>query len=313
MIMDNIDLPIWKECNNHCLTCTNMPEKMKNNTFDYEAVIGDFEKKMSNNGINNIKTVSITGGETTLCPNFFRILLHIRKRLPEAWITVLTNGRMLSYDDFRKTCLKFKKICYAVALYGHNRKIHDYITQVPGSFKQAVAGIKGMLKERNMGQEIEVRIIANRFNLGCLNEILAFIVKEMPGIDDLAIIFPEFEGMARVYQKKIGITYEEFRPAMDGLEKYLHRLKDFRLYHFPLCTVGVSFWPYVWRTLSQEEVFFPPGCADCSVKQYCLGFHKSYRDFIKNPVIKPYRGSSKIVVKETGNYYRPIDSVHLSA
>jgi len=303
--MTHLEIPIWNKCNNHCLMCTNT-ESMRAHNFNYDLVIDYLEKEIQKNKIKKLETIGLTGGETTICPDFFRIMNYLLKRFPEATIRVLTNGRRLLYDGFRKKCLTFKRVDFIIPVHGYNAETHDGITQMPGSFYQTTQGLKKLLQEREAEQKIEIRIVATQLNLKIIPQILKLIEKRFTNVERVVLIFLEFEGMALLNKNGVGITYKQIQPVLSQIKKYFKIFKDFRLYHFPLCVLQPDFWPYAWRTLPTEEITFLPQCRKCLLKKYCLGVHKSYLDYLKNPEIQPRLDLKDIKIEETGNFYKPI-------
>lgn len=309
--MNHIEIPIWNKCNNQCLMCTNTESMRKADVFNYDSVINYLEREIQKNKIKNLQTIGLTGGEPTICPDFFRIMNYLEQRFPKANIRILTNGRMLAYDNFRKKCLTFRNIDFIIPLHGYDTKTHDRITQVPGSFLQTVEGVKRLLEEKKTGQKIEIRIIATRLNLKIIPKIIELIKGRFLAIDRLVLIFLEFEGQAELNKDKVGISYRQIQPTLWQIKKYFKLFQDFRLYHFPLCILEPDFWPYCWRTLPEEEITYPPECKKCQLKKYCLGIHKSYLNYVKKPEVRPWKNLKGIEIKETESFYRPIGSLKI--
>lgn len=291
--------------------CTNTESMRKAYVFNYDLVINYLEKEIKKKKIKNLQTIGLTGGETTICPDFFRIIDYISQKFPETRICLLTNGRRFIYDDFRGKCLAFKKIDFVIPLHGYDSKSHDQITQVSGSFNQTIEGLKKLFLERKTDQKIEIRIVATRLNLKIIPKILKLIKDKFPTVDRVVLIFLEFEGMAKLNKNKVGITYQEIKPILWQIKKYFKVFKDFRLYHFPLCILEPDFWPYTWRTLPEEEITYLKDCQKCLLKKYCLGIHKSYLNYVKKPEIQPWLNLKGIEIKETGNFYKPINSLKI--
>jgi MoaA/NifB/PqqE/SkfB family radical SAM enzyme len=281
----------------------------KDGFFNYDSVIGFLEKEIKKKGYLVPESIGLTGGETTICPDFFRIINYIRNKFPEIVIKVLTNGRMFAYKDFRKKCLIFKKVDFIIPLHGYDAKSHDQITQSPGSFEQTSEGLKKLLAEKRADQKIEIRIIATRLNLKIIPKILELIKEKFFDVERIVLIFLEFEGKAELNKNKVGITYQEINPILAQIKNYFQIFKEFRLYHFPLCVLEPIFWPYAWRTLPKEEITFLPKCQKCQLKKYCLGIHKSYFNYLKKPEIKPWIDLKRIKIKESKNFYKPINSI----
>lgn len=80
---------ITSQCNNRCLMCCQPP--LLRNDLD-----GYFQKNMAliDSAPRELRSIGITGGEPTLLGDrLFELLRHIRMKLPETEIHLLTNGR----------------------------------------------------------------------------------------------------------------------------------------------------------------------------------------------------------------------------
>jgi len=254
--------------------------------------------------------IIFTGGEPTIHPDFFKILSFTRKKFPPVIIEIDTNGRRFCYPSFTKKVLSFTPVNVYISLHGYNAKTHDAITRTPGSFSQTVKGIENLLKYKSLGlHEFELRIIITKLTYRYAEEILKFIKKNFPGIDRVVIIFMEMEGQAGKNFKIVGVTYTDLKKIkfIPKIAKWIPKFKEFRFYHFPLCTISSSLWKYTWRTVEDYELTSLPQCNRCLYKKYCLGIYKDYLKKVGGKEFKPIR--ERYIIKETGNKYHPIQNV----
>jgi MoaA/NifB/PqqE/SkfB family radical SAM enzyme len=256
-----------------------------------------------------VDSVYITGGETTMRPDFFDSLSYIAESFPLAKISILSNGRRFFYADFTKKCLSYSSVDFIIPIHGWNNKSHDKITGIPGSFNQTIGGLENLFSMRDPGQLIEIRVIIHKINYKKINKILDLILKKFPAVDKLVLVFIEYEGHAIKNLKSVELNYDKFYPQFEKFEKYLKKFKDMRFYHFPLCVIPKNFWPYMWRTLDADELSFLPKCSKCKVKSFCMGIHKNYLNLFGGDEFNPLKNIIKIK-KDKYNYsYHPIASV----
>ena len=299
-----MDICIWDKCNNKCSMCTN-PDDFSGEGYNYDLLIERIKKFKK---IFNPKdAIILTGGETTIHPKFLDILRFVRKIFPKQEVRVLTNGRRFFYENFAKDVLKTKNLNLAVSLYGSNKKIHDSITRTKGSFTQTTKGIENILKLRDLKDHgVEIRTVISKLSCKDVEKTVELVVNKFSEIDRLILIFMEIEGQAEKNKKVAGITYKEVKNYIEKIYPYFNKLKEVRLYHFPLCTLDKKFWPYIWRTLPENEVSFVEICNGCNYKKYCLGIHNEYIKNIGTKEFKPIK--EKVNIKETSDYYYPISS-----
>ena len=223
------------------------------------------------------ESLCLTGGEPTSHPQFIELMKRIRIGFPKNEIILATNGRMFSYPSFAKEFLDFNPKIIEIAIHGSTSEKHDAITRVPGSFDQAIVGAKNILKHKKPWQELEIRVILLKLNLNDIGNILGFIARELIGISRVVVIFPEFEGVASKNLNIIDVRYSDIRDFVsDLIIKWKDKLPELRLYHFPLCVLPYTLWPYAWRTLREEERAHTDKCDICVYEKYCLGMHVDY-------------------------------------
>ena len=306
---------IWNKCNSRCIMCTNPSDFQAKDPYkDYS--FNELKKRISGIRIFDNKgnliddKVILTGGEPTIHPDFFKILSFIRKKFSPVMIELDTNGRRFYYSSFTKRVLGFGKINVYTSLHGFDERTHDAITRTPGSFFQTVKGIQNLLKYKKFGlHELELRIIITKLTYKYVEKILKFIKENFSQVDRIVIIFMEMEGQAGKNFKIVGLTNTRFQRFIPGIAKWIPKFKEFRFYHFPLCTIYPSLWKYVWRTLPDYEVTFLPKCETCLYKKYCLGIHKDYLKKVGSGEFKPIK--KKYIVEETTNKYHPIQNVFI--
>lgn len=303
----HLDISFWNKCNNNCLMCTN-PADFKESAapFDIKQFKKQIKQKRLAEDREEVETIYLTGGEPTIHPIFFSLIGSLRRIFPVAKFNILSNGRRFFYSDFVKRCIDFGFNDFIIPIHGYNGRTHDFVTGVKGSFEQTLGGIKNILSLRKSNQKIEIRIIITKVNYKNLTKILDFLLKDLFEIDRVVLIFMEYEGEAIKNIKKIKLTYKRFLPEFGEIKKYLNKFKEIRFYHFPLCAMPKEFWPYMWRTLREDEVVFTKKCAICGVKKFCLGIHKNYLDLFGDREFEPIKQNMIGGITITANPYNPI-------
>jgi MoaA/NifB/PqqE/SkfB family radical SAM enzyme len=257
--------------------CTNpigFQKKENSPNYSFRRIIHSIKK---NNRTGTAGDFHISGGEPTIHPDFFGIVRYLRSISPNAFIYILTNGRMFYYKEFVRKVLAFNKIFLVIPVFGHNARLHDRITRINGSFKQTISGIRCILKNRRKGQKLEIRVVLVRQNFMYLGKIVEFIHRNFDEIDNLVLIFPEPEGRCEADFGNIGLTYSEVKDIIgEVVLKWKDRFRSLRIYHFPLCTIDRRLWPYSWITQNPQETAYAPQCRKCRLRNYCPRIHRNY-------------------------------------
>lgn len=281
------DILVWNRCNNNCLMCTR-PESFfrssrKRYSFDslnsrlVRYMAGEtsaFKRRRGDTGY-----FLLTGGEPTLHPDFFRVMrLFCSAKVPGG-VCLLTNGRMFSYTEFaRRFCaLPSRNLLVAVSLCGPDPEIHDAVAGCPGSFEQALAGIKNLLAFRKPGLTVEIRFVLHGRTAPHLNKTLAILERAIGRRGyRLTLLFHKSTGRA---VRNAGLLDLPLSRAADLIARSGKRLSGFdcRLYHFPLCVLPAGLRGLAESTLAPSDAVFPrEKCRGCSLRKSCCGLLKEY-------------------------------------
>ncbi len=311
------DFPLWPQCNIACVFCSNPVEGYRNTTEQYS--FDKLQRKLAEykQGLRTFVKFdevrdyfNLTGGEPTLHPEFLRVLAMIRTEFPTTLIRLLSNGRMFAYPDFaRRTCgIAGHPFEIAVPMFGGEAKAHEGISRTPGSFAQTTAGLRHLERHRLPGQRIEIRIIVTRVQCRVLDGLLDLLAREFSWVDRVVFLFEEIEGFAEHYRGALGMPMSEAAAAIDRNWETLQAFKEFRLYHWALCTVPTRLWPHVWNTLADFKVTFLDGCrTSCRYRRQCVGVHRSYLKHMGASDIAPIVAPRP--ARFSGDRYHPFESL----
>jgi MoaA/NifB/PqqE/SkfB family radical SAM enzyme len=305
-----MDICVWEKCNNRCIICTNPdgPWKAWDGSLDYgfaslkERILKNREKFIADD------TIYLTGGEPTIHFDFLKLLDFLVGEFPEKKIILLTNGRRFFYEDFAKKMLeKCQNIEIHLSLYGHNKATHEKTTQARGSFEQSLSGLKNLLKNKNSGQIIAVRHVLSSISYRFVDNFLKIFNGELINVNRVILMFWEIEEQAEKNIKYLKLSYNDVSPYLKNVNSFQEKIREIRLYHFPLCQIKKELWHLAWRTWPEYEIDFLDTCSDCKVKKYCVGIHKAYLKNIGSTEFKAVKTTGKI--KESSNAYKPIKSI----
>lgn len=271
------------ECNNNCLSCIMERKFLYSKTRTIEKI-----KKKIDHILSYSDHIEFNGGEPTIRKDFFEILKYASQKKAKE-IGIISNGRMFSYPQFVKklTNIQINNLKIEISLYGPDSKIHDSITRAPGSFNQAIKGIRNLIKNNI---SVELRVIINKLNYRYLEEIAEFIISNFNKDELLRIVFINIKYFGIAFDNQNLISYK-ITEAFPYVNKAVNKLlnKDFKinLFHFPHCILPKDLWDLsLGVTAEKPEIVFPKECNSCSQKLDCSGIWKSYHDIFGSEELK---------------------------
>ena len=216
------------KCNNRCRFCIGANKRNSMEKTTQSIILEMIEAR--NRGRSYLE---ITGGEETIRPDFLH-LIKMAKKLGFEDIVIATNGRMLAYKDFSKKLVDAGITCVIFSIHGYNARLHDYLTQVKGSFQELVQGIRNM---RDLGfTNIASNTTIVRQNYKFLYKIGEFIY----GLDirnaEFIFVDPTHGGACDNFEKLVPKISE----AAPYIRKCLDIGRNNKVYHWhvryvPLC------------------------------------------------------------------------------
>ena len=283
-------------CNNRCRFCNqaNKREMPIKTTQEIEREMFKAKKR-------GTEYLELIGGEMTIRPDIVR-LITFAKGLGFSTIMICTNGRMFSYPELAKSILKAGLNSLVFSIHGHTSKLHDWLTQVKGSFLELKKGVKNVQKiSRDLGLNIHLgsNICIVKQNYKFLPQIGEYI--RSLGIGDAEFIFVDpNEGGAYDH-------FDEFVPRISEVAKYAHQCLDIgkrdNLLHWDIRYIPLCYFQNYLNQISElQEVrifqtehiapdFYNPDveksrakvgraktkkCQGCKLYEKCEGIWKEY-------------------------------------
>jgi MoaA/NifB/PqqE/SkfB family radical SAM enzyme len=248
------DLKIGFRCNNYCRHCVqgNKRERFGNKSLT-------LIKQELKRAINDCDHLVLTGGEPTIHENFLEVVRYAKK-LGFKNIQLQTNGRRFCYFDFCKQAIDAGVNSFVFGLAGHIPELHDYITNVCGSFRQTVNGIYNV---KSLGQEVTVNFIVSKPNYRYLKEAAGLLVKLGVSQYQFAFIHP----MGRA-----GDYFYSMVPRLSIIEPYIKKGIDIGIRAgkavmteaIPFCFM-CGYEPYIAESMIPDTVIYD---ADKFIEDY---------------------------------------------
>lgn len=173
---------LTRYCNQRCLFCLDRYAQT-GGVLDLPFIRRDLARGRKK----GLRRVVLSGGEPTVHPDFVKIV-GLARELGYEHIQTITNGRRMCYPGFLSSAVAAGLDEITFSLHGNSPALHDRLTQVPGSFVQAVSALRAALATK--GLIVSVDVVINRLNLPVLREHLDFCVGLGVGEFDLLALVP---------------------------------------------------------------------------------------------------------------------------
>jgi MoaA/NifB/PqqE/SkfB family radical SAM enzyme len=155
-------------CNQRCLFCHDRGAQ------DGQTVpVASLRRELARGRRQGLRRVVLSGGEPTLHPGYLKTIA-LARRQGYTHIQTITNGRRFCYPGFLGSAVAAGLSEVTFSLHGHTAALHDRLTRVPGSFVQALAGLRAALAVP--GLIVSVDVVINRLNLPVLRKLLEFYI-----------------------------------------------------------------------------------------------------------------------------------------
>lgn len=274
---------VTDRCNALCIMCPQVSEGAKR---DYGELN---EKILSLAEPGAVERIGITGGEPTLAlDDLVRVLDHCKKKFPQAWVSLLTNGKRCSNFEVVKRLVEvgYPRLTFCVPIYADNDLEHDKIVGSAGSFSQTVLGLHNLARFR---QFVEIRVVVLRQNAARLQDLAEFIYRNLTFSVHVAFMGMECTGLADENHDLVWIDPVDYMPELERAVYHLHqRAMNVSIYNLPLCLLPRRIWPFSRDSISQWKKAYLPQCKECEVQERCGGvFSTSTRQSLNiRPVIE---------------------------
>jgi len=310
MRLKSLDLKLGFACNNNCFSCPQAHRRHLGN-----LTTGQVKSLLDAGRGNGCTQVVLTGGEPTVRPDILEVIAYARAVGYED-AQLQSNGRMLSYRDFCEKLLGAGATSFMLGIHGPKPEVHDSLTQSPGSFEQAVQGVKNLVKlrEKYFIGIISVNSVISKISYKYASETAELFAGI--GIDQLQFAFMHCVGNALKNIDLLLPTKTEIMPYLHkGLDIGLKAGLTMRAEAYPFCFLhgyekcsSEIYAPYkdVRDAEGLREDFNQvrragkrkgPQCKECRFDLVCSGPWKEYVEKYGYGELKPVAGE-KILSSE---------------
>lgn len=285
--IDNVVFELTEACNQCCRFCYNywrdgstpLPKP------EPRQVRRTLRKLLSQSSVG---TISFSGGEPLLLKNIHDLALQARFK--GSHVNILTNGALL----LDEAVANFKSIgvgAVQIPLLSADPAVHDYLTQVPGSWEKAVAATKRAVAA--FGKGAFTVLVVTRVNAPGLPETLRLIGDL--GIKGVMVNRFNIGGMGLRNIQELVLDRNSLRKAFADVEAYAGSHPDIRFVSgvcTPICVMDPSPYPHIQFTYCTSDftrrpvtVSFRGDVRFCNHSPYVLGniYDKPIGEILTDP------------------------------
>jgi His-Xaa-Ser system radical SAM maturase HxsC len=263
---------VTERCNNYCLMCSQPPKDIDDRWI--LAEIGESLPLIDK----RTPTLTFTGGEPLSdWPEFTRVLANCRDELPNTAVQVLTNGRAFANSEIVNAWrdIQHPRLIAAIPVYASVDHIHDYVVQAKGAFDETILGI---LKLKDRGQRVEIRVVLHAQTSPTIAETCRWIARNLPFVDHVALMGLENTGFALANEGLLWIDPVDYKDALAaGVEALSEARVNVSVYNLPRCVLHRSVWPHAVQSISDWKNGYVEECKLCTEKSRCSGLFTSGR------------------------------------
>lgn len=235
-------------CNNNCTFCMEEDRegrKVTNARTD-DALVEWILKEHP-----NCEEVCFTSGEPTTNKRFPH-WVKMAKAAGVPQISVMTNGRALSYGKYTRGLVKAGLNRFYISIHGHTKKLHQGLVRTPGAFEQTVGGIREVAALAPYGVQLHTSTVITKANLPYLAEIYTFL-REL-GVQQVVFNVMQANGRADTHFDMLFPRYTE---------------------------IAAAFKAFVDAEPVRAEAFLVdiPPCTTTEIPDYNRGFVEAYRHY----------------------------------
>lgn len=291
------------KCNCRCVMCSTglqIDRSQNNDCYQsmrpYKDIIKDIDKAVKMGA----KGFAFSGGEATLRKDL-PLLVRYAQISGLDHIEVQSNGKMYVYEAYCRKLIKAGVNNFVISFHSCQEDIQDKIMGVPGTYKQAVQGMKNLNK---LGQKLKINIVLTKFNYDHLEETVKFLfgfdiaeirftmcmlegnaaINPKAIVAKMNLVAPEIVKSIKIINNRFGSYIYNMVPCLlPGCEKYINDMGQ-----MDTILIGPDFEASLDEERKGKKIKIP-GCKKCIYDKICYGVWKKYAKVFGLDEIKPVK------------------------
>lgn len=260
-----------ERCNHRCIMCPQPPILQEKDRTPFNLkLISLFDK--------NTQEIGITGGEPTLIgDNLFVLINHIKKELPKAAISILSNGVKFADKEYAMKLAKCRHhdLQIDIPLFSDIAEEHNRIVGAKTFYKT----VQGLYNLALFHQRIGIRIVVHKQTYKRLPQFADYIYHNFPFVVQVAFIQMETVGLAKENIEQLWIDPFDYRTELREAVLLLadRGLKPY-IYNAQLCVLPEDVRCYAQQSISDWKDIYISECEGCALRNQCAGLFESSKE-----------------------------------
>ncbi len=262
----SVNLEITPRCNLSCFMCfaSRCGEAQDPDLENLKRIIDELSKA-------EVFEVKLFGGEFMVYPHWREVVEYLVER--DFFLTFVSNGTLFDQQSAR-FLLRHSTLGGGVSIHG-TPEIHDSVTQVSGSYRMAIDGIRACLGE---GLQISILYTLNRLNVHSILETAELLLEE-------GVLLPNSQftlgrlcpyGQTKEEWQKTRLTFSDYLEVFATIEALDSQLPIEVSFGdaFPLCKLPKRYHKYVagcWQGTGFAHIDCRGGVKACAILPGTIG------------------------------------------
>ena len=229
-LTSRVDINVGYSCNERCKFCYYI-QTLKDRAKEKDLPTDEVKARIKYIHSQGIETLEFTGGEPTIRNDLIE-LIQYAKSLGFKSISMITNGLRLAQPDYAKAIVEAGVDDFLISIHGHNKDVHDRVTELPGSFDKAVACVKNL---QAFPVKVRANCVISGFNYAGAVETLALYHSLGLQTANFILFNPIVEADWKS-APELNVSYSDAAPYIKkAIDLYKDKIQKITVRYIPLC------------------------------------------------------------------------------
>lgn len=229
-LTSRVDINVGYSCNERCKFCYYI-QTINDREKEKDLPTDEVKKRIAYIRGRGIRTLEFTGGEPTIRPDLIE-LVRYAKSIGFESISMITNGIRMSQPDYARACVEAGVDDFLISIHGHNKEVHDKVTELPGSFDKAVQCVKNLQK---FPVKVRANCVISGFNYAGAVETLALYHSLGLQTANFILFNPIVEADWKS-APELNVAYSDAAPYIHrAIDQYKDKIAKITVRYIPLC------------------------------------------------------------------------------